>query len=337
MSLRRKFVLLLVTGVLFSACARGEETSPTTGLPYAMERNGGYRPVLVSIANDFTTPIPTGLSNADIVYEYIHYGHTSTRFLAVYNDQHPETIGPLGSTRYFGADIQREWDAPFVFFGGTVASDGEMVVDVPAYMDEMGVPESLRIDGSLREHGLSKREISMNLRHNVVFDLDTLANDQWPMDPETDAPYAPSLPEWTFDEDYPENTDETITSIAIDYAINGYSPSYQYNAENHVYERQHNGTPAVDLSTNETVAADNVIVQYMEIVYQDDRASNPQITATGEGKADIFIRGGHISGYWVREDLDAKTRYYDEAGNALSFAPGKTFIQIVSEDAEITY
>ena len=328
---------MVAIGTLFASCAFGE-TSPSTGLPYPTERTGGYQPILVSMDNNYAAQVPNGLSIADVVYEYIYYGRDSTRFLALFNDAYPEAVGPVATTRYFGADVQQEWDAPFVYYGGLVTTaEGETVVDVQTYLEAMGVSESLRFEAKQDAGDLFWREVSMNPPRNVMVNLHALANDYWPVDGELDTPHDPSPPVWIWDKGSSQSTAEPITSISIEYEIHGYKLSYEYDAENQAYQRQHNGAPVIDPLTKEAVAASNVIVQYMEILYQDDKVSNPQITATGRGKADVFIHGSHISGYWVREGLEAKTRYYNEAGGELSFAPGQTFIQILPEDGKITY
>ena len=57
----------------------------------------------------------------------------------------------------------------------------------------------------------------------------------------------------------------------------------------------------------------------------------------GEGNADIFMCGRHISGYWKREGMNTRTVFYDENGQEISLQRGKTMIIQLPLDRECYY
>ena len=57
----------------------------------------------------------------------------------------------------------------------------------------------------------------------------------------------------------------------------------------------------------------------------------------GKGNADIFIGGRYIAGYWVREDTESPTVFYDDQGNELQFTRGKTYIANFPPEALLTF
>ena len=97
-----------------SAPALPENVSFTTGLPL---EGATYKPVAVMIENSPAARPQNGLQAADIVYEAIAEGGI-TRFLCLFNDHMPTTVGPVRSLRLYYLQIQEEWDSILVHFGG---------------------------------------------------------------------------------------------------------------------------------------------------------------------------------------------------------------------------
>ena len=117
-----------------------EGISPVTGLPWT----GEYRPLVVQMSNAWQARPHWYISEADIVYESILWGPGHTRYTAIFNDNHPDYVGPLRSARVNHCEIREEWDAPFLFYGGQQDA-GSSIYD---FFTANGVPEKMRFDGT---------------------------------------------------------------------------------------------------------------------------------------------------------------------------------------------
>ena len=75
-------------------------------------------PFIVSVENSVASRPHSGLYKADIVWEMeVEYG--ITRFLAVFNDELPDKVGPVRSARHYFLPIIKQMNAPFYHFGGS--------------------------------------------------------------------------------------------------------------------------------------------------------------------------------------------------------------------------
>ncbi len=80
----------------------------------------------------------------------------------------------------------------------------------------------------------------------------------------------------------------------------------------------------------------NIIVLYMELSFFGGQRELPIIRTTGDGPVDIFTGGTHRRGTWYRENMEDWMRFVSDMGGDMPLKPGKTFIQIVPMDMEIT-
>ena len=72
------------------------------------EEENWARPVLATINNHPLARPQSGISQADVVYEFMAEGNV-TRFLALFQSELPETVGPIRSARdYFIHLVKRD-------------------------------------------------------------------------------------------------------------------------------------------------------------------------------------------------------------------------------------
>ena len=74
------------------------------------------RPVIATINNHPLARPQSGLAQADVVYEMLAEGDV-TRFLALYQSEIPESIGPIRSARSYFIDIAKGLDAFYIAHG----------------------------------------------------------------------------------------------------------------------------------------------------------------------------------------------------------------------------
>ena len=54
-----------------------------------------------------------------------------------------------------------------------------------------------------------------------------------------------------------------------------------------------------------------------------------ETTTVGDGNAHVFFDGQAIEGTWQRDDLDSRTKFYNEGSEEIQFNRGKTWIEVV--------
>lgn len=328
--MKDKLFALCLSALLLLGCATAfGETSQTTGL----EGSGEYRPLIVLIGNTLDARPQWNLSEADIVYEAIYWGPSATRYTAIFGDQHPERVGSLRSAQVTHAQIRQEWDCPLVYWGGQSTSSNS----VYTFLENNGVAYEFLLDGD-ELHATTKAfgyDKSRELPHNMIADLSLAAAYLWPKDA-GGADYQPQRPAFAFSET-PTVGQDVAVEIEIPYDAEEFCPSYQFSAESRAYERSYNGEPQIDGASGKRIIAANVIVQFAHLEYVNDSPSQARTTLTGTGAMHAFIDGRHIEGTWARDDMNARTHYFDANGEPFTLLPGKTFIQIVPDDFCFTY
>src|SRR5690625_4983119 len=89
---------------------------PFTGI--ATNEGADRRPVSVMVNNHPAARPQSGLSQADIVFEILAEGGI-TRFLALFQSEQPEVVGPVRSAREYYFELATGYDALYVFHGST--------------------------------------------------------------------------------------------------------------------------------------------------------------------------------------------------------------------------
>src|SRR5690625_3183909 len=129
------FISVIIMLVVMSGCAKDEtsgsapepepkeenntenvtlQTFPFSGLETEGEVN--QRAYAVMVNNHAQARPQTGLSKADIVFEMLTEGDI-TRFLAIYQSDIPEVVGPVRSAREYYFTLAENYDAIYVYHG----------------------------------------------------------------------------------------------------------------------------------------------------------------------------------------------------------------------------
>ena len=196
--------LTLFTGSIFALGAQSHDAqgaqriSPTTGMQYLKGRDDAYRPVLVEISNTEESRPQLAMSMADIVYEYVFWGPGHTRYLALFNDYHPEMVGAIRSSKILGMELRNVWDCPIVFMGG---DNTGTVTNTYAFLEAHKIPKSMLFDGTdpiTASEDLFSHVTAREAPNNAVINLKKLTQAYWPKG--TDGTlHEPALPTLRFD------------------------------------------------------------------------------------------------------------------------------------------
>lgn len=293
--------------------------SPTTGLATGRE----YKPVLVSYTFSNADWDVWGVSQADIVYEFINWAPGHTRFEALFNDNHPSQVGPIRGARTYGASLRQAWDCPYVHRGGQDVP-GTSIYD---FFAQYEVTPNMRSDGTRGGECYVRIEDIVS-PHNLSFDLESYVRLHWPKDAQMEKPYAPRDPGLTF-ASKPSTSNVAVSDVLLAYAPDVFQVSYYYNADEGAWLRSYNGSSNMDALTGEQLKAQNLIIQACRQTYFENVASRPVIEMTGSGPFVALINGRLIEGQWKRLDEDSQFVYTDMDGRQLKLLPGKTFVHVV--------
>ena len=317
------FALAMLFALACAASAESTSVSITTGLP----ASGPAHTMVVQIDNEPGARPQKGIASADIVYEIELYNGGFTRYTAVFNDNIPELVEAVRSARIVNVDIYSEYNGAFVHFGGQ-KYEGSNVYNYFGAMNIGARWDGITMDGGNSSSSDFYRDRSRKSPNNVICKLSNLYD-------RTDWSAITCKSPLKFN-DYPTvpSAGKDVSSFQIAYK-EGYTPSYAWDAASGKYLRYYNGNPFVDGSTNEQVSCDNVIVQSMDYAWYSGESDRPKVTTVGSNRCEYFLGGRHISGYWVRDNLNVNTVYYDNEGNEMRFNPGTTYIEILKAEKSV--
>lgn len=320
--MKKILAFVLAMCMLMSCAVLAEEAdtqliSLTTGLPTDHE----YKAMAVQFDNTPDARPQLNMSAADVIYELEIANGGYTRYTAIFNDKIPETVEAVRSARIMHADVSRDWSATFVHFGGQQMA-GSSVYD---YISKIGLDH---FDG-LSDSTNFYRDKNRVAPYNAVGKLKQMYDS-------TTAPDAESVhTPLAFSADNPTIKGDDVTTFRIPYN-SSYTPSYEYLADQGVYRRYYNRKEMKDGATGDYYECANVIVMTADYSWYNGASDRPIVELLNTSNTcEYFIGGKHFTGTWSRGGVNESTMYFDEEGNIVNFATGKTFIQVVKPSVEI--
>lgn len=308
-----------------------ESVNPLTGESYS----GDYRLTLVSIDSHPQALPHWGVSCADLMYEMPIQRDGSTRSLALFLGDYPDSAGPVRSARVPMASLREMWGGTYCFYGYQEGSGKTNVKNwvkqnstgkkfaYPAYLNGITKNSGWFVRSSDQEHVAP---------YNVRVDLNQVLSGE----------AAPATPHPFLFSSEGLDRGENVNGVIVSYKATSpaYISAYQYNQATRQYERYRNGTPYIDGDTGEICTYSNVIVLRTDVSWENGNNARPVIRLHGEGVCEFFQNGKYVRGTWARSctetaNLNSRMVFLDENGEELPMLPGKTFIQIVDNEQPV--
>jgi hypothetical protein len=322
----------------------GPDVNPLTGQKADEPEKLDRRPLVIKVPNFPPEARPQwGLSEADVVIEHEAEGYL-TRFTAIYlgGDVTPR-LGPVRSLRLVDAEL-----VP-LFRGVLVASGGHPEVKVRITEDKPWAEGYKRIicpeAPFYSDSGALRRIPELGRIYELTMYTDT--DSLWKVITERGINERQDFHNmWIFSEVTPEGGVEA-SGVEIVYRRT-IEALYRYDEETQMYERYDAGQPLTDAVTGEQIAVSNVLILYANHVDTDIAADmhdpnktwySVSIQLWGNGPAELYRDGNVYEAQWVRENpqaSDDRLIVVDEEGNQIPFRPGKTWIQLVRLDGQVT-
>lgn len=270
------------------------------------------RTVAVMVNNHPKARPQSGLHKTDIVYEVLAEGDV-TRFLAIFQSQKPEKIGPVRSSRDYYIKLAKGFDAFYIAHG--YSPDAKEMLEAKVVDNING----MEYDGTLFERADFRKA-----PHNSYITFENIMKGAEKIDIETTHEIDP-LPFLTKDElEGIEGTEGK--SIKIAYSSKDYATAeYMYDEVEQTYYRYSMGVITEDLDTKAPVSIDNLFIVEATHKVIDDAGRN-DINLTSGGKAYLLQKGKMKEVEW--KNVDGRILPYVN-GEAVKFVPGRTWINIV--------
>lgn len=290
---------------------------PLTGIP---TNNLPDQRVLAVMINNFPKARPqSGLHQADIVYEVLAEGNI-TRFLALFQSEKPEIIGPVRSARDYYINLSRGYNAIYIAHG--YSPEAKEMLD--AHVVD-------HLNGMVYDGTLFWRSHTRVAPHNSYISYENIAKGA----KENDYSMTDEVTPLSFlTEDEVENLQgQSAKDIMITYSKDEFSTvEFIFDEEIGKYKRFNGGDQTVDLETGTPVLLDNIFIVETEHKIIDNK-----------GRRDIdFSSGGN--GYLIQKGIVREVQWKNVDGRILpfvngeeaGFVPGKTWINVIPTNPGLT-
>jgi hypothetical protein len=296
--------------------------APLTGLPQP-DQDKLRRPALtVKIENSPDARPQAGLDAADVVYEEMVEGGI-TRFLAVFQSNDADPVGPIRSVRPVDPNLVTPIGGLFAYSGG-----------IPAFVARMRAAPVTLVGFDEFEKAYVHRK-GKRAPHNVYSSTGALyagrkKGDKGDVAPQplfqyltAGATFAPTAPPATHAEvTFPGN--DRVT--------------WDFDATASLWRRGEYGTPHL-LESGGQVSFPNLIMQV--VPYHNtgsrDPAGNPvpEADVIGSGDATVLVAGRQVKARWTKTSAAAVPTYTDASGAAILLSPGPTWVMLVPSGTQI--
>lgn len=293
--------------------SRNQEVYPLSGI-VSEGGNIDQRPIGVMINNHRSARPQSGLSDADIVFEILAEG-TITRFLAIYQSNLPEVVGPVRSAREYYADIANGYNSIYVYHGAA-----NFVNDIIA---SKGIDH---LNGSIYDNDghLFKRESFRKAPHNSYLQLPAVNEVASEKGFEISNSIEPL--EFLTDTDVEGLSGDAANNIEVIYSSNPANVvEYMYQEGKGTYTRSSDGEQTVELQTDQPISVENIFILETNHEVIDD-AGRRAVDLTSGGSAYLIQHGQYQKVEW--ENRDGRIVPVKD-GKELGLIPGMTWVNVV--------
>jgi hypothetical protein len=300
--------------------------APLTGLP-ALSPSMAIRPaVIVKIDNDAAASPQSGIDQADVVYEEVVEGGI-TRFLAVFQSQDADVVGPVRSVRETDADVVRPIGGLFAYSGG--------IAPFVSLIDSSGVTDVGAVDDGSAYYRSSLRAAPDNLYTSTA-----VLRERSP----ANAGPPPALFDYVdAHQAFVEPGATRVSKVTVEMS-SAATVTWSYNPSSVQWLRSMNGVAqdvaeGTSLAPGPPIAFTNVIVQM--VPYQNtgyvDPAGNPvpDANVVGSGPAVILSGGKLVHATWSKPSPSSITTYRASDGSPIRLLRGQTWVMLAPSGASI--
>ncbi len=289
--------------------------SKLTGLPVDPSVNS-RQVTAVMIENSPDARPQSGLISAGVVYEAIAEGGI-TRFMALYQAEQPDYIGPIRSVRPYYLDFLMPYDAAVAHVGGAP----QALSDIKS----LGVKDLDQFANGNYYTRITARYAPHNVYSSIAQFNKLEASKGYTTSNYTGFPRKKDAPA------------KVPTARTVDLAISGYlyNVHYDYDVATNAYKRSEGGSPHTDEKSG-TQLEPKVVVALVMSRGIDSDGQHTDYTTSGSGAMYVFQDGLVTQGTWHKADRKSQFSFTDANGKVLKLNAGQTWISIVDPNT-VTY
>ncbi|NTW39733.1 MAG: DUF3048 domain-containing protein [Cellulomonadaceae bacterium] len=275
--------------------------------------------VAVKVENTHVARPQTGLDQADVVWEEIVEFEVS-RFVAVFQSQVPDEVGPIRSVRPMDPPITAPLHGLLVYSGGQPG--------ILALVQASGVQSISHDAGADGLYRISSRAAP----HNVYGKVQTFLE-------QADADHS-AAPQRQFAIALRAETASAVVAgtpaTTLNFTLSSASnPVWTWDAASGTWLRSEGATPAT-VAGGARISAVNVVSITAAHPGTGFGAQNgaivPTYTLSGEGPATIATGGKTIAATWRKASDSDPMRLFGPDGSELTLAPGNTWVELVPQN-----
>ncbi len=271
--------------------------------------------IAVKIDNTYVAIPQFGVADADIVYvEQVEGG--LTRLIAIFHSTLPNEVGPVRSVRTTDSQLLPAFGKPALVFSGGAPGPLADLAATPV------------IDTTPYTNAYFRSPVATGT-YNLHADLTKIKAEVKGLVP------ARSIGFHFAPKSAVVAAGKPITSISVVMQVG--TTDFAYTGGHYV--RMRDGSPVSDYQ-GKLEQADNVLVQNITDVpdgYYDSIGSPSYLSRTvGAGTVTLYRDGHAVTGTWQRSKVGNGFTYLDSKGAQLPFKPGKTWIMLAPQSAQIT-
>ena len=293
-----------------------ETPAPTTIAPLigtVVAADAATGPALsVKVCNVQNCEPTLGLNQADVVFEELVEGGI-TRYVAIWQSNVPEVVGPVRSVRPMDPEIVSS-------FGGIVAYSGWGPQEVRNMILDTGLVNITENDSAMFRLGDRVAPYNLALRAQQV-----IAENSGLAAPQQHAYAASPALSSAGRDGTPTSSISTTFSTSSD-------NSWAYDAASSKYLRSQWGGPDLD-EAGAQLAATNVVVMRVQI---ENFMTLPKTVMISSGEVWVSTGGKTLHGTWSKDSATSPIRLTDDYGMTIRLAPGNTWIEMPPGDGSVT-
>ena len=261
------------------------------------------------------------ISKADIIYEYRVEGEF-TRYMALFQSNFPENVGPVRSARPYFVQTAKEYNAIYAHWGGSVAG-----------LEEVKKRNVVDLDGIALEGIVFHRNKNVGKRapHNGYISLPEL--EKYLVEKGVDVNDNTASLNFYDKEANIEGLD--VKEITLNFN-NRYKTKFIYDEATGKYKYIRQGQPVIDEATGQEFDTDNLVVLFQKGVVAGPKGTL-KMANIGTGTGLLLQKGKLAPINWEKENEDARTILKYPDGTEVKFYPGRTFFSIVDEEKDAVY
>jgi hypothetical protein len=278
-------------------------------------------PIAVMVDDHADARPQAGINAASVVWHAPAEGGVP-RYMLIFQEQIPKSVGPIRSARQYYIEWAAELNAMYVHHGGSPQAK--------ATLAEKGDGSWVyNADGFRWEGRYVFRVRDRIAPHNVMTDGSHLRK----LAKRVGAEDGPIEWPWSFAADAPRTERPTGGRIKVVYPYE--TITYRYDPEGNRYLRYINDAkkPEVDIADGKVVAPKNVVILRMLFgALSDAHPEKKRLEAhnIGKGEAWIATNGVTVKGTWRKASATSPTRLFGPDGKEITLTVGQTFVQVIA-------